>query len=1539
MRWEAATELEITLPRTAGGVPSIGVNVQYQLEDDLGNIIVDALGVEQSNLTTTQKDGKALLSFAFVPASALTEQIFNLRVAVSKLTTAASGDIPHEFLCDGGAIPCSPQGNMYTLQNLVFDKRIQVIDNTTVPVQGRVLIGDSGCPLQGANVCVNAKSGTQEVSSSCVETDFQGDFAVGAVIGTFSTIAVTLQNHTFEITSGAIEVLQGNGKNGEGTGFLVEATKDYSGLVFADTTTTTITVDVVGGLCNRHLGSSTVKYRIRGCSTFEQVFPSQIQTRGEYTVYSHPVEVSAEVYGIQELESQVVDLTEEGSATASIENVTDLGIKYFRFQFDGSIAVSISSTSIAVPRCGNVFSLLSGSLARVTIRVRESFPPRHVLGGAVADCTLFPEDARIIVTNKLGVDLDDPEDAAFFADIKAKGAPQQVQQMLQLCSSPDQDTFCSQSLIYDNTIIAPGVLGDVNGRVEFPVLVGPPNTVSPFTKRFTVEFRRTVGALGVPGTVDVIVVGDYDRGLVEVVDLPVYEPVMILRDPPGGNSFVSYENMETTIEVVHDQYSRKSSTGTRNHSFFGLGVMSEVCTDYPFVSVCGQAHSTVQRETAGNSDNFIFDPVSYKDNLNTVSLSTTWSYTTSRNPWTAGQASDVFVVPSLKLALESVDEISLDAACAAQIQRLTKFSGAEELALTFLTYNDVISFHFNDTLVGLQAALAAETSPSGQQNIRDAIDKTKLAIESWDTVISDYIKVNEDAAAGLNVVKPYEWFSNFSRASGFETEHFSGLLPKSLIESAVPLPNTDESQVDLQAIDVITFTGGGSSIGFTLRQEESSQRGKLQGENSDFADEKFVEFGGTYFPVLYQIVASAGTSTKTKISKRKTKHATSSSKAAIHFHLGDSNAGDRFDVQIALDPKYETFIFTTQSTSRSKCPHEPGTVNRENTRLEVLPTSASVPVLPNEPMVFHLRMTNTGEEESVFQLAVDQKTNPHGLTFNLDSEVVPITFLPAKASVDFLLEVRRGPVRYEYPPLNVSFRSGCEFDQHNLNNDNFPSAAVIQRTQTVERLFNDAATGKIVFAQPCPSVSIAKPDPRSASVINLASGSTLTVIVRNPGKSTVGSFAEQVLASRLQAVKLKYRSVSRKDQVFSALSTPIDDLDFAVASAEDALGFSAVSWDIEVNGLLDGVYEVWAEAECDPLLGAPPGFNSATSAVLRLTVDRRPPKLFLQDPAGGQLSIGQPVRFAFTEDIECRNFKVEAEVEGVSQGFDNDVRDNVLLSCDGKEISFQFDPLFVDYSDLLGKKFGIVMTSLQDLNGNELGAAVVANLTFATLNLDKVGVEFDVVLQRNCSISALELQIEIASAIGVEADRINVKSISCVIPTGVVATVEILPDASTNSSSSGRRLAVKKLAPLQLLYEFAGKGKQSKRRLQSLSSIDQLPGYVGIRGVHINDPNSAPSNTVYLETDQTKLSAVEEEVQKVSTLSAQRAQQVEDLKQIMFAALGVVGLAVLALVLVVVHLSVKMRLSKSSVPVQALNYSQPTSVESINPTYQEKDAI
>ncbi len=133
----------------------------------------------------TNKEGEAEIHVS--GDSSLVEMISQLTVRLSK----TSGSIQHRFLCVGN-LQCESFHVM--LEHLTFDNVYQVIDDTSEPVSGRVLIDGTqnqlgACPLFNATVCLYlfdplSKDFTRLAPLGCVQTDNTGYYEIPSVMVT-----------------------------------------------------------------------------------------------------------------------------------------------------------------------------------------------------------------------------------------------------------------------------------------------------------------------------------------------------------------------------------------------------------------------------------------------------------------------------------------------------------------------------------------------------------------------------------------------------------------------------------------------------------------------------------------------------------------------------------------------------------------------------------------------------------------------------------------------------------------------------------------------------------------------------------------------------------------------------------------------------------------------------------------------------------------------------------------------------------------------------------------------------------------------------------------------------------------------------------------------------------------------------------------------------------------------------------------------------------------------------------------------------------
>jgi hypothetical protein len=197
VRWQASIKGFVTTPPEAGGLPIEDVDVTWELLNKKQTRVIPSSGQPRS--ARTGKAGTFDINFDELHRDLDRDLDQPIRIRFSKTTNVDGAEpIKHTFLCQDGDVDCTEDGTIVYLKHLVFGQFLSVFDDTTVPVRGKVFIMKSdGCPLVGAEVCLEMKKDRfgDSILGHCVKTDFAGEFALTATIGTRISIRVRYQDH------------------------------------------------------------------------------------------------------------------------------------------------------------------------------------------------------------------------------------------------------------------------------------------------------------------------------------------------------------------------------------------------------------------------------------------------------------------------------------------------------------------------------------------------------------------------------------------------------------------------------------------------------------------------------------------------------------------------------------------------------------------------------------------------------------------------------------------------------------------------------------------------------------------------------------------------------------------------------------------------------------------------------------------------------------------------------------------------------------------------------------------------------------------------------------------------------------------------------------------------------------------------------------------------------------------------------------------------------------------------------------------------
>jgi hypothetical protein len=222
------------------------------------------LFVTFTSATKTSSSGRYQVSFTIDYPGLNNKDEFPVEFRFAKRT----GTVDHRFLCNEGTRDCTATlvnvtvGNTTSeigfgiasstttlfIRHLDFESPMKVIDDTTVPFQGKVTVygtessPSSGlfCPLLNAKVCLkdhNARNTFTTLDSTCTTTDPNGFYSLPAVIGTKVSPYVDYNNHTFRAINSIHEIAFVEGIE-------IRGSVVYNGYNLEDITTANLTLDV-----------------------------------------------------------------------------------------------------------------------------------------------------------------------------------------------------------------------------------------------------------------------------------------------------------------------------------------------------------------------------------------------------------------------------------------------------------------------------------------------------------------------------------------------------------------------------------------------------------------------------------------------------------------------------------------------------------------------------------------------------------------------------------------------------------------------------------------------------------------------------------------------------------------------------------------------------------------------------------------------------------------------------------------------------------------------------------------------------------------------------------------------------------------------------------------------------------------------------------------------------------------------------------------------------------------------------------------------
>ncbi len=627
----------------------------------------------------------------------------------------------------------------------------------------------------------------------------------------------------------------------------------------------------------------------------------------------------------------------------------------------------------------------------------------------------------------------------------------------------------------------------------------------------------------------------------------VFRPVVVEGYNSSGSNFVT-KSPQLPVMILRDPPGDASSatltqTGSRcverninlssgTSSSTGMELYLGKSTNLG-VSIFGVTISTNLSFWANPSTEFAMASQNITSTSDLVCVDRLTEYSTSSADNFVGRAADVFIGATYIQTFSVARDLKYsEDQCKLVLDTAIAFA-SDSVASTYLFTRSGIENNQIPNLEALVATQPLSLDSTGNLAYTDSARIWLNQIDVWEQVLALSDSLAEQALAGT-------------------TENFT-------LDGGVSLTQS-----------VTQSTTGSTAISYDVTFSEA------------FALEAGLKFGGLGFNYTYRMEESFGVGVGTTTSL--------DTATAVSFTLSDNDVGDSYSLNVGTDPIYGTNVFELIG-GQTSCPHEEGTVKRDNGQFNLPTNFAFVPLPWPTPVVadFPLTISNTSFSfsDSDRNFIVDLIRNPDGAIVRVDGSDVGTGVANINVSTGSnyttTLTVEKGSTAFEYQDVTIGlFPAACPEDG--------PLAT---------------ATVQVKFESPCPDAELVAP--LDGWVVNLSTGNAL--------QFTLGSFD----ASSINTVIFERRLVGVEGN-FSTL--------FSIGSSS-LLGAGAF-WDTlyNVSALVEGTYDLRAKIVCA-------GGYTLTD-MHRGTINRSSLQPIATVPAhGGTLAFGETPSLTYNESLFC----------------------------------------------------------------------------------------------------------------------------------------------------------------------------------------------------------------------------------------------------------------------------------------------------------------
>lgn len=825
---------------------------------------------------------------------------------------------------------------------------------------------------------------------------------------------------------------------------------------------------------------------------------------------------------------------------------------------------------------------------------------------------------------------------------------------------------------------------------------GLPSISPPFTRSIDIKYRVDGKDYNAQNYAPegIILGGQSDGSQTFVTEAPDV-PDIILRDPPGSNSFASIEAGKSISFTEEGSFTVGQSASANIEMKLGV----------KFAAGGGLAGPVIEAE-AVNSISAGLSLAVESNHGKSITKTYTFNQTisTSDDPAYVGSDGDLYIGNTKNYFYGSYDnvQVSKDPLGASPSLVLTNADGetiniskqkafyfAEEPSETFFIYSqkyilETLIPELEGIVEGIELGTISESTP-GVLKKSQYLEQIRL----WKKVIQD----NEQTKYfSLNDREHYkaEIIANLDREIGALNDHITAITvmgsisavgpgvqqigAQSLTEAITMLEekkkNLEEKRTLLQSqfLQNISFDAGVGA--YTKSSEITIAQQKTRNVKFDLDASLETTFGFhlNQTGLLMHTSHVLNTSVNAALTEESVQN------TVVSYTLKDNDRNNFLSVDVVNTFDGNGPVFSTIG-GRTSCPYEgidktifynntefkieariPGLAGYEDTgtiysggdqigyatqKVEVPGITvevASVTDIPEERAAeFKLILENNSlaEADANFLLYVDNTTNPKNAIINIEQNGT-VVFVPYGRKVEYALTLKKSITDvYEYQDIDIVLASLCDGD-----------------------LIREKVTISAVFRPSCTAVTL--DSPLENWVFNAGDA-------YNPDNTTnpmsVAMFGYNRAFSSFENFRLEYRKATSSSwtrlQTYYNTAQLLDEAELEGEDKGTVITGSTTNfpWDIGALGLSDGQYELRAVSTCS-------NGTVFVSDVIKGTVDLNVPVQFgTPTPTDGILGAGEDLRLQFNENVLYSSALSKIEVQGETN--QQDIDHNVSLYFEG----------------------------------------------------------------------------------------------------------------------------------------------------------------------------------------------------------------------------------------------------------------------------------